>query len=94
MAQAPRDHNYVPTMLGVSTEDGATPTLVEVDAERGGILVEEVGGFFSLPFDKVVITYTDGTKATIATVKSYYNSELQQTLTYTSDTDTDTYEVS
>ncbi len=43
MAQASRDENRVPTLIGVSSADGTTPTLVEVDTTTNGMHVQIVG---------------------------------------------------
>ena len=40
MAQAKRDENSVPTLIGVSNADGTTPTLVYVDATTHRLLVD------------------------------------------------------
>lgn len=44
MAQASRDQNNVPTLLGVSSNDGVTPTTVYVDPLTHRILVDSTGG--------------------------------------------------
>lgn len=43
MAQAARDENRVPTLIGVSGADGSTPLRVEVDATTNGLHVQIVG---------------------------------------------------
>jgi len=44
MSNAPRDENRVPTLLGVSSADGTTPTKVEVNPSTGAVLTEITGG--------------------------------------------------
>jgi hypothetical protein len=39
-----RDDNAVPTLIGVSSADGQTPTRVAVDSATGRILVDLAGG--------------------------------------------------
>jgi hypothetical protein len=40
MANAKRDANRVPTLIGVSSADGKTPRLVEIDPNTGEVLVK------------------------------------------------------
>ena len=40
MAEAKRDKNYVTTLMGVSSADGVTPILVQVDPVTGRVLVQ------------------------------------------------------
>jgi len=40
MTRARRDVNRVPTLIGVAESDGETPTLLEVDATTGELLVK------------------------------------------------------
>ena len=40
MATAKRDANRVPTLIGVASSDGTTPTLAEIDAATGELLVK------------------------------------------------------
>lgn len=44
MANASRDQNSVPTLLGVSSSDGVTPTTVFVDPTTHRMLVELAAG--------------------------------------------------
>lgn len=44
MAQAPRDQNYVTTLLGVSNVDGVTPVVVWADPVTHRLLVDSTGG--------------------------------------------------
>src|SRR4030043_133072 len=40
MGKAARDVNRVPTLIGVSSADGKTPVLLEVDSDTGQLLVK------------------------------------------------------
>lgn len=40
MAQAKRDANFVPTLIGVSSVDGTTPTLIKVNPTTGAMLID------------------------------------------------------
>lgn len=44
MSEAKRDQNHVTTMLGVSSVDSVTPTLVKIDPVTGRLLVDSTGG--------------------------------------------------
>ncbi len=44
MAQAPRDENFIPTLLGVSSADYVTPVPVAVDPVTGALIVNLPGG--------------------------------------------------
>lgn len=48
-------------------------------------------GFFSAPYDEILVTYTDGTKTVIQTVVSKLAGVTQQTITLTSGSSTDDY---
>lgn len=50
------------------------------------------GGMFTSAYDSVVINYTDSTKSVISTITSKLNGATQQTITFTPDTTSDTYE--
>src|SRR3990167_3285847 len=41
MARAARDVNSIPTLIGVSSADGATPILLEVDPDTGEVLARK-----------------------------------------------------
>lgn len=41
MAQAPRDENRIPALLGVLNSDGVTPTVVLVDPSTHALSVED-----------------------------------------------------
>ena len=62
MGDAKRDANRVPTLIGVSTADGATPILLEVDPGTGELLVKA-----SVPETPP----TDATKTNPSLVLSY-----------------------
>lgn len=52
MANAKHDQNRIPTLIGVSSSDGTTPTLVYVDPVTHRLYVDLVGGgggFILLP---------------------------------------------
>jgi hypothetical protein len=52
MANAKRDQNKIPTLIGVSSSDGITPTLAYVDPVTHRLYVDSVGGgsgFTNLP---------------------------------------------
>jgi len=44
MAQASRDQNFVPTLLGVSNVDGSTPVRIYADPVTHRLLVDLAGG--------------------------------------------------
>lgn len=44
MANAKRDENRIPTLIGVSSSDGVTPVLVYVDPTTHRLLVDSSGG--------------------------------------------------
>lgn len=56
MAQARRDDNFVPTLLGVSSSDGSTPIPVYADPTTHRLLVDATGG---LNFQRDVSTSTN-----------------------------------
>ena len=41
MADAKRDENFVPTLLGALNTDGITPTLVKVNASNHGLKIDD-----------------------------------------------------
>lgn len=43
MADAPRDQNYVPVLMGVSSADGVTPLAVKINPATGRIVVDSTG---------------------------------------------------
>jgi len=62
MSDAKRDANRVPTLIGVSSADGTTPTDVEIDATTGEILVRA---------RTVETAPTDASKVNASVVLSY-----------------------
>lgn len=68
MSNAKRDQNSVPTLLGVSSVDGVTPTLIAVNPSTGRVLVDLAGaggGITSINADTTVAqTLSTGTTGT------------------------------
>lgn len=56
MADAKRDANRVPTLIGVSSSDGTTPTLAEIDPTTGELLVKS--SFIPPSYDYIGLTRT------------------------------------
>ena len=56
MANAKRDANRVPTLIGVSTADGKTPLLAEIDPTTGELLVKT--SIVPLNYDYIALSYT------------------------------------
>lgn len=56
MANAKRDDNYTPTVIGVSSVDGVTPTLVKVNPLTGAILIDGTSLYTSLDTRYVNLT--------------------------------------
>lgn len=54
MAQAARDGNFVPTLLGVSTTDGSTPIVVYANPSTHRLLVDASGGSTAFVDNEVV----------------------------------------
>lgn len=54
-------------------------------------LFSAIAGFTTKPYDKIVINYTDATKATIDNVVYYNNNKVVGTLTQTQATTSDTW---
>lgn len=81
MAQAPRDGNFVPTLLGASSTDGRTPVVVYADPTTHRLLVD-MGGIAS-HFQTDTFTSTNNqtiftASATVAyTLGFYINGSLQ-----------------
>ena len=67
MTQARRDSNRVPTLEGVSSADGDTPTLLEVDPTTGELLVKT--SFVPVNYDYIGLAYT-GDNLTTVTYKT------------------------
>lgn len=66
MANAERDQNNVPTLIGVSSSDGVTPTLVFVNPATGRMLVDLPGGG-SGTVTSVSVVSANGFAGTVAT---------------------------
>lgn len=66
MADASRDGNFVPTLLGVSSVDLKTPTTVAVNPTTHRVLVDLSGGIAGL-MQKDIFTATDQQTAFTAT---------------------------
>lgn len=58
---------------------------------NGSTPIPEPTPFLTKPYDSVVITYTDSTKATISTVVTKLSGVTQETITLTQAPTTDTY---
>lgn len=56
MAKSARDVNRIPTVIAVSSVDGTTPTLLEVDPTTGELLVKT--NFVAPSYDYIALTYT------------------------------------
>lgn len=52
---------------------------------------DEATPFFTLPYDQVVLTYTDSTKATLDNAVSYLDGVAQETIALIQGSTTDTY---
>lgn len=93
MADAPRDSNRVTTLLGISTLNYITPTTVAVDPTIHALSVSDIIANSLVPssYDSIVITYTDSTKSTIATVAFKLGATTISTLTPTFATLTNTW---
>jgi hypothetical protein len=61
MADAKRDKNFRSTLLGVSSDDGLTPILLEVDPATGRLLVDVSGSFAKQIQDDTFVAGDDGT---------------------------------
>lgn len=66
MSQAKKDQNAVSTIIGVSSLDGVTPTLVAVDPVTGRMLVDLVGGGGG-SVTSVSVVSANGVSGTVAT---------------------------
>jgi hypothetical protein len=63
MANANRDENRIPTLLGVSSVDIATPTKIAVNPSTNAVLTEGTtiisNALITDPFDSITVTYPD-----------------------------------
>lgn len=65
MAQAPRDQNRVPTLLGTSNADGVTPVTIYADPVTHRLLIDAAGGGTGTVTDVSVVT-ANGFAGTVA----------------------------
>ena len=61
MNDAPRDQNFVPVLLGVSSVDGVTPVPIRVDPATGRVLVDVTGAPGSAAWGGITGTLSDQT---------------------------------
>lgn len=60
MVNAAIDDNFKPTLIGVSSDDGITPTRVEINPATGRTLVDATGGMTAgVDFDYLDVQQTD-----------------------------------
>lgn len=76
MAEASRDQNFVPTILGVSSTDGTTPVKVYADPTTHRLLVDIAGGVTS-----VSVVTANGLAGTVATATTTPAITLSTTIT-------------
>lgn len=80
MANARRDNNFVPTLLGVSSTDGSTPVTVYADPTTHRLLVDAIA---TITFQPDVFTSTNNqtvftaTKTVTATIYLSINGSIQ-----------------
>jgi len=80
MANAQRDGNYVPTVIGVSSVDLITPTLVAVNPATGAVLIDLAGGG-SGTVTSVSVVSANGFAGTVATATTTPAITLTTTVT-------------
>ncbi len=80
MAQASRDQNFVPTLLGVSSVDGTTPVAVYANPTTHRILVDLSGGGSGTVTDVSVVS-ANGFAGTVATSTTTPAITLSTTIT-------------
>lgn len=68
MAEAKRDGNYVPTLIGVSSTDGVTPVTVYVDPVTHRLYVDATGGTGTVTSIATGTGLTGGTITTTGTI--------------------------
>lgn len=81
MAQAPRDQNRIPTLLGVSSADGITPVAVYVDPTTHRLYVDIPGGSGSV--STVSVTSANGFAGTVLNPTSTPAITISTTITGT-----------
>ena len=79
MTRARRDENRVPTLIGVSSADGETPLLLEVDPSTGELLVKT--SFVPVNYDYIGLTYTGDNLTTVVYKSGGSGGTTQSTLT-------------
>ena len=79
MATAPRDSNFVPTLLGVSNADGTTPVVVYADPTTHRLLVDSASG--SGTVTSVSVVTANGFAGTVATATTTPAITLTTTIT-------------
>lgn len=72
----------------LTSSSGAIAVKVE---NANGVIINPETGFPITPYDSIVITYTDSTKATISTVQYKLSGVTVNTITLTQTSTTDTY---
>ncbi len=77
-------------MLTPGTGSSAGGSAVQIE-NSNGVVINPATGFAIPPFDQIVITYTDSTKATISTVVYKKTGSTVATITLTQASTTDTY---
>ncbi len=80
MADASRDQNFVPTLLGVSNVDGVTPVKVYADPVTHRLLIDSSGGGSGTVTDVSVVT-ANGFAGTVATSTTTPAITLSTTIT-------------
>lgn len=78
MANASRDNNYVPTLLGISSVDGTTPVPIKVNPVTGAIKIDLAGA--GTVTDVSVVT-ANGFAGTVATSTTTPAITIQTTIT-------------
>jgi hypothetical protein len=81
MANAKRDDNHVPTLIGVSSVDGVTPTLAQVNPATGRLLVDLPGSTGTVT--SVSVVPANGFSGTVATPTTTPAITLTTTITGT-----------
>lgn len=80
MAQAPRDQNRIPTLLGTSNADGVTPVVVYADPVTHRLLVD-LGGGGSGTVTSVSVVTANGFAGTVANATTTPAITLETTVT-------------
>lgn len=59
MANASRDDNRVPTLIGVSSADSSTPVRVEVNPTTKALIIEGIvkNSLMTVAYDSIYVTY-------------------------------------